>query len=447
MVFFSYFCRDFWIIMEKLFHYVWKHRLFPLTEFTTTDGRSVEVVDVGLQNFDAGPDFFNAKVRLDGQMWAGNVELHTKSSQWHQHGHHKDKAYNGVVLHVVEVADCEIENEKGECVPQIVLPIPEKIKTNYEHLLQEDRYPRCHKLIPHIPITTIHTWLSHLYIERLERKEKDILSRLETCGGSWEDAFFQTLARNFGFSLNADAFEQWAKSFSLSQVNHHRDDLFQIESFFFGQAGLLDPTLARPKQREKMEKDEYFSRLKKEYDFLRRKFSLTHINPQLWRFLRLRPQSFPSIRISQLAQLHYNHTAGMSQLLSCQNMKEVEKALSTAATDYWQTHYFFGEESPRQEKRLTRASIDIIVINTIVPFLFAYGHYRKDKALKERAFSLMENVVAEKNNIIRLWRECGLMVENACDSQALIQLKREYCDRKDCLRCRIGHKYLQVDNL
>ncbi len=414
--------------MEKLFHYVWKHRLFPLKDFTTTDGRSVEVVDVGLQNFDAGPDFFNAKVRVDGQMWAGNVELHARASQWRQHGHHRDKAYNGVVLHVVEEADCEIENEKGERVPQIVLPIPERIKTNYEHLLQEDRYPRCHKLIPHIPISTIHTWLSHLYIERLERKEKDILSRLEACGGSWEDAFFQTLARNFGFSLNADAFEQWAKSFSLSQVNHHRDDLFQIEAFFFGQAGLLDPALARPKQREKMENDERFCRLKKEYEFLRNKFTLTPINPQLWRFLRLRPQSFPTIRISQLAQLHYNNTAGMSQLLSCKNMKEVEKALSTIP-------------------KFTRASIDIIVINTIVPFLFAYGRYRKDKTLRERAFSLMEQVKAEKNNIIRLWRECGLSVENACDSQALIQLKREYCDRKDCLRCRIGHKYLQVDNL
>ncbi len=412
--------------MEKLFHYVWKHRLFPLKDFTTTDGRSVEVVDVGLQNFDAGPDFFNAKVRVDGQMWAGNVELHARASQWRQHGHHRDKAYNGVVLHVVEEADCEIENEKGERVPQIVLPIPERIKTNYEHLLQEDRYPRCHKLIPHIPISTIHTWLSHLYIERLERKEKDILSRLEACGGSWEDAFFQTLARNFGFSLNADAFEQWAKSFSLSQVNHHRDDLFQIEAFFFGQAGLLDPALARPKQREKMENDERFCRLKKEYEFLRNKFTLTPINPQLWRFLRLRPQSFPTIRISQLAQLHYNNTAGMSQLLSCKNMKEVEKALSTIP-------------------KFTRASIDIIVINTIVPFLFAYGRYRKDKTLRERAFSLMEQVKAEKNNIIRLWRECGLSVENACDSQALIQLKREYCDRKDCLRCRIGHKYLQID--
>ncbi len=202
----------------------------------------------------------------------------------------------------------------------------------------------------------------------------------------------------------------------------------------------------RAKQREALERDDYFSRLKKEYEFLRNKFSLTPINPQSWRFLRLRPQSFPTIRISQLAQLHYNHTAGMSQLLSLGNKKEVAAALSTAATDYWQTHYLFGQESPRREQRLTQTSIDIIVVNTIVPFLFAYGRYRKDKSLKERAFSLMENVAAEKNNIIRLWRECGLQVENACDSQALIQLKREYCDRKDCLRCRIGHKYLQVDN-
>ncbi|MCD8282978.1 MAG: DUF2851 family protein [Prevotella sp.] len=432
--------------MEKLFHYVWKHRLFPLKDFVTTDGRRIEVVDVGLLNSDAGPDFFNAKVRIDGQLWVGNVELHMRSSLWKQHGHDTDAAYNNVILHVVNDVDTEnVYNAKGEKVPQIELPIPERIRTNYEHLLTEDRYPRCYRLIPHVAPEMLSDWLAYLYIERLERKANDILARLDECKGSWEDVFFRTLARNFGFGLNADAFEQWAKSFPLHAVDHHRDDLFQIEAVFFGQAGLLNADAAREKQRAAMEADEYFQRLLAEYRYLAKKFTLTPINAQLWRFLRLRPPGFPTIRLSQLAQLHYNRTAGMSNLLACNTVRDVEKALATHATPYWQTHFLFGEESEKSIKSLSKTSIEIIIINTIVPLFYAYGRFRHDKQMRDKAFTMMEKVKPERNNIVELWRECGLEVNNACDSQALIQLKKDYCDRKDCLRCRIGYQYLRVD--
>ncbi len=431
--------------MEKLFHYVWKHRLFPAKSLVTTDGVAVDVVDVGLSNSDAGPDFFNAKVLIDGQMWAGNVELHLKSSQWQQHGHHLDKAYNGVILHVTCEADCEVYNERGEHVPQIVLSIPKNLLTNYDHLLTEDRYPRCYKYFPYIPVHTVHAWLTHLYIERLERKAKDIMTRVEACSGSWEDAFFQTLARNFGFGTNADAFELWARHIPLHSVGHHRDDLFQVEAFFFGQAGLLDPSSARVKQREKMLSDDYFCRLAAEYKFLQKKFSLEPMPAVAWKFLRLRPQAFPTIRLSQLTQLYYNGTAGLSQLLTCDSVKAVEKALSTCATPYWQTHYLFGEESEKSEKTLSKGSKEVIIINTVVPMMYAYGRYRHDKVLRDKAFTLINAIAAEKNMIIRLWQECGLEVRSASDSQALIQLKKEYCDRKDCLRCRIGHQYLRIN--
>ncbi len=430
--------------MEKLFHYVWKHRLFPLREIATTDGRSVEIVDVGLQNYDAGPDFFNAKICIDGQMWAGNVELHEKASQWKQHGHETDKAYNNVILHVVCEADCEVYNERGEHIPQIELAIPARIQSNYEHLLQEDRYPRCHKYIPKIDPSILEEWFTHLFIERLERKADEIIQRLEAANGSWEDACFQTLARNFGFGINADAFEQWAKAIPLHSVDHHRDDLFQVEAFFFGQAGLLNADAARARHREQMLADDYFQRLSKEYLFLAHKFSLQPIDPHIWRFLRLRPQNFPTIRLSQLAHLHYNRTAGMSQILACKSIADVRKALFTTATPYWQTHYIFGEESDRSDKHLARTSIEGIIINTIVPLLYAYGQYVGDKTLRERAFTMMSEVKVEQNNIVRLWRECGVEVNNACDSQALIQLKK-YCDSKDCLRCRIGYHYLRID--
>ncbi len=435
--------------MEKLFHYAWKHRLFPLTQLRTTDGKDVEVVDIGLSNHDAGPDFFNAKIRLDGQVWVGNVELHLKASQWVQHGHDTDKAYNNVILHVVAAADCdEVRNEQGQRIPQVVIPLPESITSNYAQLLREDRYPRCYRLIPHISPSVLHDWLATLYWERLERKANDILSRLKRCNGAWEEVCFQTLARSFGFSLNADAFEQWAKSIPLNSVAHHRDDLFQVEAIFFGQAGLLDSAQMRPKQRAALQDDVYFQHLAAEYRFLAHKFTLMPIAAQQWRFLRLRPQSFPTIRLAQLAQLYCNNTAGMSQLVACTTVRDVEHALATQVSPYWQTHYCFGEEaSTPHTKGLTQESVKVIIINTIVPLLYAYGMFRQDKCLKERAFRLIEQLPAEKNNIIRLWRECSLAVSSAQDSQALIQLKKEYCDRKDCLRCRIGYHYLKVGSM
>lgn len=431
--------------MEKLFHYVWKHRLFPLRELSSTDGQAVEVIDTGLHNSNAGPDFFNAKVRIGGQMWVGNVELHIKSSQWKQHGHDKDPAYDNVILHVVCEADCEVFTSAGNSVTQLILPFPEHIKKSYEHLLQEDRYPRCHKLIPHLSPLIIHSWLSNLQTERQERKTTDILQRVEACGGSWEDAFFQTLARNFGFGINADAFETWAKSVPLHSVDHHRDDLLQIEAIFLGQAGLLNPEAVAEHHREKMIADDYYQWLSNEYKYLAHKFGLRPINHQNWRFLRLRPQNFPTIRLSQLAQLYYNRTAGLSQLLSCNNVADVEKALSTTATPYWQSHYLFGEESRKNAKRLSKASVMTIIINTVVPTLFAYGLSHGNETMKNKALDMMEELKAEDNNIVRLWRECGLEVRSAADSQALIQLKKEYCDRKDCLRCHIGYHYLKAD--
>ncbi len=423
--------------MEKLFHYVWKHKMFPLGNLATTTGEAVEVIDTGLHNSDAGPDFFNAKIKIGGRLWAGNVELHLRSSNWKQHGHNQDKAYDNVILHVVTDADCEVFTSQNESVPQLVLPIPDSVKTNYEHLLHEDRYPRCHKLIPQLPKLTVNSWLSALHTERLERKTKDILERLKACDGSWEDAFFQTLARNFGFGINADAFEMWAKSLPLHCVDHHRDDLFQIEAMFLGQAGLLS-------LRDKMQEDEYWQRLNDEYKYLAHKFNLKAMDGRMWRFMRLRPQNFPTVRLSQLAQLYFNRTAGLSQLLNCKDAKELEKALATHATPYWQTHYNFGEESRKNEKRLSKSSILVLLVNTVIPLLFAYGRSNGNESLVNRAVDMMEQLGAEDNNIVRMWRECGLAVDSAADSQALIQLKKEYCDRKECLRCRIGYRYLSL---
>ena len=429
--------------MEKLFHYTWKHRLFPLHSLATTDGREVEVLDPGLLNRDAGPDFFNAKIKIGGTLWVGNVELHLKSSQWYQHGHHEDAAYDNIILHVVCEADRDVLNSRGERIPQLVMPIPERLKANYDHLLSEDKYPRCHKIIRELPSLTVHSWMSALQTERLERKTEDIIHIVKMLNGDWEEAYFRTLARNYGFGVNSDAFEEWAKHIPLRAVDHHRDDLFQIEAIFFGQAGLLDINSAPRSHREATENDTYFHRLASEYRFLAHKFSLTPMDAKIWRFLRLRPQNFPYIRLSQLANLYYSEHAGLSQLLECTNVKELGEALATQVSEYWQTHYVFGVESEKTEKHMAKASLDLLMINTVIPMLFAYGRYKKNEALVDRALELLEQLKPEDNNIVRMWRECGLDVSNAGDSQALIQLKKEYCDRKDCLRCRIGYQYMK----
>lgn len=429
--------------MEKLLHYVWKHKLFPIKTLTTTDGRSVEVIDTGLHNHDAGPDFFNAKIRIDGAEWVGNVELHIKAGQWYQHRHDKDSAYDNVILHVVSESDQDVFNSQEQRLNQMVLTIPQHIKDNYSMLLREDHYPRCHRLIPEIDKLTIHSWMSALVTERMERKASDIYHRLQQNNGSWEDACFQTLARNYGFGINSDTFEAWAKSFSVQSAGHHRDDIFQVEAMFLGQAGLLNPLAIQERHRDNAEHDLYFNRLRSEYKFLAHKFGLTPINYTQWKYLRLRPQNFPQIRLSQMANLFHHRQGGMSELLECTTVAQLTKALDTQATEYWNTHYVFGEQHEPSTKRMSTSSRHLIILNTVIPLLFAYGKYKRKEIYVNRAIDLLEQLKAESNNIVRLWEECGLQVSNAADSQALIQLKKEYCDKKECLKCRIGYRYLK----
>ena len=429
--------------MEQLLHYTWKHRLLPLSELTTTDGRTVEVIDTGLYNrSDAGPDFFNAKVRIGGTLWVGNVELHMKSSEWYTHRHDRDARYNNVVLHVVEKADTDVMTEDGKYLPQVEISVPETVRANYEQLLSTDHYPPCYRVIPSLGNLLIHSWMAALQTERLEQKTLAIAKRVEQAGGSWEDAYFVTLARNYGFGINGDAFELWAANIPLNAVGKHRDDLFQVEAIFMGQAGLLDPASVPERYRERAQAEGYFDRLRNEYAFLAHKFSMKPMDFSLWRFLRLRPQNFPHIRISQLANLYFERKAGLSRLIECETIEQLRELMQTHVTPYWETHFTFGSESTRNSKKLSVSSANLIIINTAIPVLFAVGRHRQKDELCDRAFDFLDQLQAESNHIIRMWRECGLPVKTAGDSQALIQLKREYCDRRECLRCRFGYEYL-----
>ena len=425
--------------MEQLLHYIWKHRILPLHELRTTDGRTVEIVDPGLHNTHSGPDFFNAKLRIDGTMWVGNVEIHERSADWFMHSHDQDPAYNNVVLHVASVIDADVVTADGSRPPQMELHVPPYVMQNYRCLLAADHYPPCRETVMQLPRLTIHSWMSALGAERLSDKCAAIEQRVRTAGGSWEQAFFATIARSFGFGVNSEAFEQWAAQLPFMQVAHHRDDPFQVEALFIGFAGLLDTSQMNERQRAAATADPYFLRLKSEWEYLAHKFSLTAMPRQTWRFLRLRPQNFPYIRLSQLAQLYCSRHADLSRIVTCASLSEIREALQAEVSPYWRTHYTFGNESRSNAKHLSASSIDLLIINAVVPMLYAYGRHRKDELLMARANDLLQSLPPEDNTHIRLWQECGITADNAADTQSLIQLHARYCERKDCLRCRFGY--------
>lgn len=429
--------------MEILLHYIWKHRILPLHELHTTDGRLVEVIDPGLHNRHDGPDFFNAKVKIGGVMWVGNVEIHEKAADWYAHHHDSDEAYNNVILHIASVINADIVTADGSHPPQLELHVPQSVADNYRRLLAADPYPPCREAVLRLPSLTIHSWMSALGAERIDDKGVAIERRVAQSDGSWEKAFFITLARAFGFGTNSDAFEQWATALPLMQVGHHRDHPMQVEAMFLGTAGLLDADAMPQRQRDAALSDAYFTALRREYAYLAHKFSLTAMPRMAWRFMRLRPQNSPYIRLSQLATLYCSRRADLSRVASCATLDEVGGALTTEVGDYWRTHYSFGNESKANAKRLSAASVQLLVVNAVVPMLYAYGRHRQDETLIQRAATLMEELPPEDNTYIRLWKECGVKAENAADTQALIQLHRRYCERKECLRCRFGYYLLR----
>ena len=403
--------------MEKLLHYVWKHKILPLKTLTTSDGQEIEVIDPGLHNHDQGPDFFNAKIRLGGTLWAGNIEVHLRSSDWYRHSHDSDPAYNSVILHVVGEIDGEVKNAEGKTLPQVQLDIPQSIRQSYEELCRTEDYPRCHRIIPSVPTMKVHQWMDALLVERLKERSELVAERANRTGGDWERATFVTLSRSFGFGLNGDAFERWAMRIPLQAAGKHRDNLFQIEALFLGIAGLIDEVQAERSGKE-------VQLLQQEFAYLKHKFSLGEpMQRSDWRFLRTRPKNFPFMRILQIAELYHSGKTQMSKLLEAKSIEELQGCLTVKGT--------------------TANSRRLLIINTVVPLLFAYGRHIGDEDICMRAIRLLEELPAENNYILRQWQACGLTFSTAADSQALIQLKRQYCDRIDCLRCRFGYEYLK----
>lgn len=420
--------------MEKLMQYVWKHRLWRSEDMVTNTGKKVRVVDPGLLNTDAGPDFFNAKIEIDGHMWVGNVEMHYRATDWKRHRHDSDKAYDSVILHVVAKDDAPVRRTNGELIPQLVLEVSPQFNADYASLVGATIEVPCATKIKQVPHLTIVEWVEGLAFERLHGKVERIHQLLDSFNGSWEDVCYVTLARNFGFGINNDAFERLARRTPLRLLGKHSDSALQIEALLFGQAGMLDA--------QKPGMDSYYNQLCTEYAFLSNKFQLTPMEKESWKLFRIRPQNFPYRRIAMLAQFIEGGFRMMNRILDAEGEKEMRALFELELSGYWTKHYTFGKPNERATATLSRSSIDIILINTVAPLLYAYGELTGNYEMTDKAIKLLEDLRAESNSIVAHFVAYGIDCPDALTSQALVQLKREYCDARKCIYCKIGHHLL-----
>lgn len=420
--------------MEQLMQYIWKHRLWRSEDMVTNDGRRVRVLDQGLLNSDAGPDFFNAKIEIDGQLWVGNVEIHVRASDWKRHGHDQDHAYDSVILHVVDKDDAPVYRSNGERIPQLVLQVSPLFHMSYEQLVNSRQELPCSSIIRQVPSLTVTEWVERLAFERLHGKVQRVRDLLELYNGSWEDVCYVTLSRNLGFGINNEAFERLARRTPLRLLHKHSDSLLQVEALLFGQAGMLDAQAAVG--------DSYLQHLCTEYAFLANKFSLHPMERESWKLFRIRPQNFPYRRIAMLAHYIEGGFRLMRDILEADDEKELRKLFQVELTGYWANHFSFGKPTEKPQLALSNNSIDIVLINTVAPLYYAYGEITGDNALADKALSLLESLRPEKNSIVGGFVQAGIECDSALTSQALIELKRNYCDARKCIYCKIGHRLL-----
>lgn len=415
---------------EEFLHYLWRFRLLQYPLFSTKNEK-IEVLNPGLYNTDAGPDFVQAKVKIDDTIWAGNIELHIQASDWNAHRHQIDKAYNTTILHVVYNCDADIHLENGEEIPCLELKgrFSQELLEKYEGFLKSKKWIPCSGQLNNFPAINLNALYSRMSVERLEDKTQIILKLLEKNNNNWEETFYQVLAGGFGLKINQDVFFQLAESLPLIKVIREQDKFFQIEALLFGQSGMLSMQTFV---------DEYPLKLKNEYTYLAKKYALKNLPGQLWKYLRLRPSNFPTIRISQFGAVVFENQNLFSKIIETKKIESLVKLLSVAASSYWDNHYVWDKPTRTLVKKLSRERINLLLINVIIPFLFLYGKQRNQDALVEKSFRFLELIPAEKNKISKGFAQEELIFKSAFQTQALYHLKTKYCDDKQCLSCPIG---------
>ena len=416
---------------EDFLHFLWRTKRLDLANLCTTEGESLQILQIGQHNHHAGPDFLEARIKIENTLWIGNIEMHLNSSEWIAHKHQSDKAYDNVILHVVLEEDIVIFRENGERIPclEVKKRIPPKLSKTYQQLQHAAYWIPCQKEFAEVRELTKNLWLDRLLVERLEQKTIAIAQRLAQNTNNWEDTFYEVLARNFGVKVNTQPFELLAINTPHKLFAKYKTQLFQIEALLFGQSGLLDADFI----------DSYPNALKKEYTFLQKKHQLSPIKKESWRFLRMRPANFPTIRIAQFATLSFQSLHLFSKILEVQTLEDIEALLEVKLSDYWRTHYVFDKESKARNKTLGKNTIHLLVINAIVPSLFLYGMHRDEDRYKDLALALLEQIKPEKNSIIQEWTSLGMKPDSAYQTQALLQLKNAYCGKKRCLECAVGN--------
>jgi len=423
---------------EDFLHYVWKFRLFDRADLRTNDGEELEVFSAGMHNSDSGPDFENARIRIGETVWAGNVEVHLASSDWNKHGHTTDNAYENVVLHVVYRDDVPLILPNGRRVPTLELQnrIPDELYSRYHKLIfGEQSIIPCEASIGSVDSLTLHNWLTRVLVERLEKKSAAVTSALNVNRGDWEETFYQFLAANFGFKTNAVPFELLARSLPQNILAKHKNNPMQIDALVFGQAGFLGEAF----------KDEYPLKLKEEYSFLQKKYKLIPVEKHLWKYMRLRPANFPDIRLAQFAALIVRSNHLFSKILEIKDVKALKALFSEVKVNpYWDDHYRFDKISSSSSKNMGEASVDILLLNTIALFLFSYGKSQQLQPFINRSLKLLEHLPCENNKIVTDFCNLGVKIKTAFESQALTELKNNYCSYKRCLQCGIGNKILKL---
>lgn len=419
---------------EELLHFIWKYRVFEPANLSCADGALLEVIDPGLHNTDAGPDFFNAKIKIGQTMWAGNVEIHKKASDWFAHNHHRDKSYNNVILHIVLDNDVVVHTENNRQVPVCQLAASPQLVVKYNRLLEDQKWLKCADGIHAVSPIDMANWLERCAVSKLELRTLKIQGLLESYKGDWDQVFFVVLARSFGFGTNADPFEMMARQTPVKILLQHADNKMMVEALLLGQSGLLGNAGTDP----------YHQKLVREYAFLSAKHGLKPVEGHLFKFLRLRPGNFPTVRLAQMADFICRSVGLWDSFLKANNLPQVIGLLKCAPSDYWKSHYLLGEPSVDDaSKDMGLGSIRLVIINAVVPFVFAYGFLRGNETLQQKAMEWLEKLPPEKNAITDQWCVEGEIVpRNAFESQALVHLHNHYCQTKKCLQCRIGHAFL-----
>ncbi len=416
---------------EDILQYAWKFGLFDRENLKTVDGEKVEVISVGLQNSNAGPDFFAARIKLGNYVWAGNVEVHKKASDWYRHRHQNNPAYKNVILHVVAEYDIDKEIYPDYNLKTVVLPVNKELIAKYNELKNDEGFIACKDFAANVhPFVKSHM-INRVVVERLAGKSEFVKLMYEFTGRDWNETFYIITVRYFGAPHNSDNFELLAKSLPLKILAKHKNNLLQLEALLFGAAGFLTNST-----------DDYVAELKREWQFLSKKYSLEakHIN---WRFMRMRPANFPTVRIAQFAKLVNKSSFLFSKIIAAENIFNVRQLFEVEISGYWDTHYTLGKESSKRRKHTGKSFIDTLLINAVVPVLFAYGDINGNDAIKDKALTWLDLIDAEKNSVVREFEKLNFPVKSALFSQGLLSLKREYCDKHRCLNCLVGNSILK----